>query len=88
MPLQPHRRRTGEKLAHELPLESAAMARRLLALGLAALGIAALAAARRRASDGEPGRNGGSAERAERLRRDLEEARERLRADIARAHGD
>ncbi|HSK15496.1 MAG TPA: hypothetical protein VK915_04950 [Gaiellaceae bacterium] len=63
------------------------MVRRLVALGLAALGIAALAAARRRPA-ADPARNGGSAERTARLRRELDEARERLRADIARAHGD
>jgi hypothetical protein len=62
------------------------MARRLVVLALAAAAAAAaLTAARRHRSAADPTRNGGSRERAARLQRELEQARERLRADIARA---
>ena len=62
------------------------MARRLVVLALAAAAAAAaLTAARRHRSASDPMRNGGSRERAARLERELEQARERLRADIARA---
>jgi hypothetical protein len=55
----------------------------LLALGVAA---AAVVFSRRRARAGDPARNGGRA-RTERLRRELEQARERLREDLARSRG-
>jgi hypothetical protein len=62
------------------------MARRLVVLALAAAAAAAAATAfQRRRSPSDPTRNGGSRERAARLQRELEQARERLRADIARA---
>ena len=62
------------------------MARRLVVLALAAAAAAAaVTAARRRRPTADPTRNGGSRERAARLQRELEQARERLRADIARA---
>ena len=62
------------------------MARRLVVLALAAAAAAAaVAASRRRRSPADPARNGGSRERAARLQQELQEARERLRADIVRA---
>lgn len=61
------------------------MARRLIAFALAAAGAAAALYAARRAVAGDPSRNGGSQARAERLRRELDQARERLRTDIALA---
>jgi hypothetical protein len=62
------------------------MARRLVVLALAAAAAAvAVGASRRRRSAADPARNGGSRERAARLQRELQEARERLRADIVRA---
>lgn len=62
------------------------MARRLIVLALAAAGAAAAALlASRRGSGRDASRNGGSQVRAERLRRELEQARDRLRTDIARA---
>ena len=62
------------------------MARRLVVLALAAAAAAAaLTAARRHRSASDLTRNGGSRERAARLQRELEQARERLRTDIARA---
>lgn len=54
-------------------------------LALAAAGAAAALAAARRVTAHDPARNGGSQERAERLRRELDQARARLRTDIARA---
>jgi len=61
------------------------MARRLIVVALAAAGAVAALVAVRRASITHLSRNGGSHERAERLRRELDQARERLRTDIARA---
>jgi Spy/CpxP family protein refolding chaperone len=62
------------------------MARRLVVLALAAAAAAAaVAATRRLRSTADPARNGGSRERAARLQQELQEARERLRADIVRA---
>jgi hypothetical protein len=61
------------------------MARRLIVVALAASGAVAALVAARRASMTHPSRNGGSHERAERLRCELDQARERLRTDIARA---
>jgi hypothetical protein len=61
------------------------MARRLIVLALAAAGAAAAFYAARRVALADPSRNGGSHERAERLRRELDQAQERLRTDIARA---
>jgi hypothetical protein len=60
------------------------MPRRLLVLLLGVTAGAALAAALRRAGRGDPARNGGR-ERTEQLRREIEQARERLRDDLARA---
>lgn len=54
-------------------------------LALAAAGAVAAVAAARRAAAHDASRNGGSQERVERLRRELDASRERLRADIARA---
>jgi hypothetical protein len=59
------------------------MSRRVLVLVLGAAAAAAFAAALRRAGRGDPTRNGGR-ERTERLRREIEQARERLRDDLAR----
>jgi hypothetical protein len=61
------------------------MAGRFLVVALAAAGAAAALYAARRAGLTDASRNGGSQERAERLRRELDQARERLRTDIARA---
>jgi hypothetical protein len=61
------------------------VSRRLLALGLA-LAAAAFLASSRRGRRAEAGRNGGR-ERTERLRREIEQARERLRAELARTRG-
>ena len=58
------------------------MRRRLAFLGLGAASGAALLARRLRLRPAE------DPERAERLRRELEEARQRLRADLARARGE
>lgn len=60
------------------------MARRLIVVALAAAGAVAALYAARRVSLADPSRNGGSHVRAERLRRELDQARERLRTDIAR----
>lgn len=54
-------------------------------LAVATAGAAAALAAARRLAAHDPSRNGGSQERADRLRRELEQARERLRIDVARA---
>lgn len=54
-------------------------------LAVAAAGAGAAVVAARRAAAHDPSRNGGSQERAERLRRELDASRQRLRADIARA---
>lgn len=54
-------------------------------LALAAAGAGAAVVAARRAAAHDPSGNGGSRERAERLRRELDASRQRLRADIARA---
>jgi hypothetical protein len=63
------------------------MSRRFVVLALAGgAALAALLASRRRSLPGDPSRNGGSQERATRLRREFDEARGRLRNDIARAH--
>jgi hypothetical protein len=59
--------------------------RRLLVLFLGAA-AAALVASRRRAGAADPAANGGRA-RTEQLRREIEQARERLREDLARARG-
>ncbi|HEX2044385.1 MAG TPA: hypothetical protein VHF23_02020 [Gaiellaceae bacterium] len=61
------------------------MSRRLLALVLA-LAAAAFLASGRRGRRGEAARNGGR-ERTERLRLEIEQARDRLRAEIARTRG-
>jgi len=61
------------------------MARRLIVVALAAAGAAAALFAARRAFATDPSRNGGSHARAERLLRELDQARERLRTDLARA---
>jgi hypothetical protein len=60
------------------------VSRRLLVLALAAAAAAFLVGKRRRA--GDPTRDG-HRERSARLRRELEEARERLREDLARTRG-
>jgi hypothetical protein len=63
------------------------MSRRFVVLALAGgAALAALLASRRRSLPGDPSRNGGSQERAARLLREMDEARERLRNDSARAH--
>jgi hypothetical protein len=59
------------------------MSTRLLLLALGATAAAAAATALRRAGRGDPARNGGR-ERTERLRREIEQARARLRDDLAR----
>ncbi|MGH3004981.1 MAG: hypothetical protein ACRDOS_03615 [Gaiellaceae bacterium] len=59
------------------------MPRRFLVLALGAA-VAALVASRRRAGVRDPARNGGR-ERTDGLRREIEQARERLREDLARA---
>ena len=61
------------------------MARRLIVVALATAGAVAALYAARRASPTDPSSNGVSHERAERLRRELDQARTRLRADIDRA---
>jgi hypothetical protein len=61
------------------------VARRLFALALGAGAVAAVLAARRRSGAGDGSRNGASQHRAERLRREVELAREQLRADVERA---
>ena len=60
------------------------MARRLIVVALAAAGAVAALYAARRVSLADPSRNGGERGRAARLRRELDQARERLRTDIAR----
>jgi hypothetical protein len=61
------------------------MAGRLIVLGLAAAAGLAYVAGRRRRLASEAAQNGGSQARVARLRREIEQARERLREDIARA---
>jgi hypothetical protein len=61
------------------------MARRILLVALSGAAVALLVASRRRGRVGDPETNGGAAERTERLRREVDEARERLREDLARA---
>jgi hypothetical protein len=61
------------------------MDRRLAALALGAAVLAAFLASRRRSA--AEGANGGR-ERTEQLRREIEEARRRLRDDLARARGE
>jgi hypothetical protein len=58
----------------------------VLALGAAVAAAAGLVAFRRRAGRGDAASNGGR-ERTEQLRREIEQARERLREDLARARG-
>ena len=60
------------------------MAKLFLGLALGAAAAGALLAARRRAGRGDPAKNGGR-ERTEQLRREIEQARERLRENLTRA---
>jgi hypothetical protein len=61
------------------------MERRLAVLALGIAALAAFLASRRRSA--VQGANGGR-ERTERLRREIEEARRRLRDDLARSRGE
>jgi hypothetical protein len=60
------------------------MNRRLLAAALGAAAAAALVAARRRPWAGAAPTDGGSSGRTDRLRSEIEAAREQLREDLAR----
>jgi hypothetical protein len=60
------------------------MNRRLLAVALGAATAAALVASRRRPWAGAAPTDGGSRGRTERLRHEIEAAREQLRQDLAR----
>jgi hypothetical protein len=62
------------------------VAKRLLVLALGTAAGAAIVMIRRRGRDGDPTRNGGRA-RTDRLRRELEQARQRLREELARTRG-
>ena len=85
MPLRTYRRRSGRKLAGRS--YNPCVPRRVLFLALAAAAAAVFLASRRRAVGGDPSGNG-ARERTARLRRDLEQARDRLREDIARTRGE
>jgi hypothetical protein len=61
------------------------MGRRLAVLALGATVLAAFLASRRRSADHGAD---GARERTEQLRREIEEARRRLRDDLARARGE
>jgi hypothetical protein len=62
------------------------MDRRLLVLAVGAAAAGAFVAARRQASRGDSTRNGGR-ERTVQLRREIEQARRRLREDLSRTRG-
>jgi hypothetical protein len=62
------------------------MTTRLLVLAVGAAAAGAFVAARRRTSRGDSTRDGGR-ERTVQLRREIEQARRRLREDLSRARG-
>jgi hypothetical protein len=68
-----------------VPSYNPVVPRRLLVLALGAAAVAAILSWRR-APQTDPRRDGGR-ERTARLRRELEQARERLREDLARTRG-